>query len=68
MLILTRSPRYPHQTIIAYPDDEGPDSPHAIVIDVLGVQGNQVKIGIHAPDNVKLVRSELVTRPKKLAV
>lgn len=65
MLILTRSP---HQTIIAYPDGQGPDSPLAIEIHVLTVHGNQVKIGIRASDRVKIVRSELVTRPKKLAV
>jgi carbon storage regulator CsrA len=32
---------------------------HEIIVTVLEVRGSQVKIGIEAPDNVKIIRAEL---------
>lgn len=37
-----------------------------IVVVVLGWEGNQVKIGIEAPDDVKILRNELIERALKL--
>lgn len=31
------------------------------VVGVLGVKGNQVRIGVHAPDDVKILREELLS-------
>ncbi|HEC74340.1 MAG TPA: carbon storage regulator [Methylophaga aminisulfidivorans] len=50
MLILTR--RIDESLII---DDD-------TVVTVLGVKGNQVRIGIKAPDDVNIVREELLSR------
>ncbi len=36
-----------------------------IRITVLGVRGNQVRLGIEAPSNVKIVREELTTAPRE---
>lgn len=36
-----------------------------VVVKVLGVKGNQVRIGIDAPDDVDVVREELLDRGKK---
>lgn len=33
-----------------------------IVIEVLGVKGNQVRLGITAPSEIKILREELCTR------
>lgn len=35
-----------------------------ITVTVLGVKGNQVRIGIDAPDDVNIVRSELLEKDK----
>lgn len=53
MLILTRRTG---QTL--YIGDE-------ITITVLGVQGNQVRIGINAPKHVKIFREELIERLRR---
>ena len=34
-----------------------------ITVTVLGVKGNQVRVGITAPDEVPIVRSELIDTP-----
>lgn len=52
MLILTR--RVGEKLIIG---DE-------ISVTVLGVKGNQVRIGVHAPDNVAIHREEIYDRIK----
>jgi len=31
-----------------------------VIVTVLGIDGLQVKIGIHAPDSVKVLRTELL--------
>jgi carbon storage regulator len=36
-----------------------------VTVRVLGVKGNQVRIGIDAPDDVVVVREELLDRDKK---
>jgi carbon storage regulator len=36
-----------------------------IVVTVLAVRGNQVKIGIEAPEWVRVVRAELLTDPEE---
>jgi len=50
MLILTRRPS---ESIIIGPE---------ITITVLGIKGNQVRIGITAPRKINVVRDELLTR------
>ena len=55
MLILTRRPG---ETI--YIGDE-------VTVTVLGVKGNQVRIGINAPDKVNILREELVERDRRAA-
>lgn len=52
MLILTRKPG---ESLIIGDD---------ITINILGVQGNQVRIGIDAPKEVKIMRTELLEREK----
>ena len=52
MLILTR--RVGETIIIETPTGERID------VAVLGVKGNQVRIGTQAPDNVNIVREELI--------
>lgn len=37
-----------------------------VVVKVLGVKGNQVRIGIEAPEDVIVVREELLERDKEL--
>jgi carbon storage regulator len=37
---------------------------NGIRVVVLGVRGNQVKIGFTAPDDVRILRTELVDKPK----
>lgn len=54
MLILTRRTS---ETIMIGSD--------AIEVTVLGVKGNQVRLGINAPDNVMVHRSEIYERIKK---
>ena len=53
MLILTR--RVGESVVIG--DD--------VDVTVLGVKGNQVRVGISAPDDVNIIRNELLDRPKK---
>lgn len=36
-----------------------------IVITVLGIQGNQIRIGIDAPDDVEIHREEIYERIKR---
>ncbi len=52
MLILTR--RVGETIIIELPTGE------QIEVTVLGVKGNQVRIGTQAPDNIPIVREELL--------
>ena len=54
MLILTRRPG---ETIII----ETPAGERITVV-VLGVKGNQVRIGTDAPDDINIVREELLER------
>jgi len=52
MLILTRK------------KDETMTVGHEVRVQVLGVSGNQVKIGIDAPREVSIMRDELLGSPK----
>jgi len=36
---------------------------HDIRVEVLGIKGSQVKIGIHAPEEVRVLREELLEKP-----
>ena len=54
MLMLTR--RVGESIIIETPAGE------RITVTVLGVKGNQVRIGTDAPDDVNIVREELLER------
>jgi len=36
-----------------------------IVVSILGVKGNQVRIGVHAPDHVAIHREEIYDRIKR---
>lgn len=36
-----------------------------IEVQVVGVRGNQVRLGIHAPQNIKVNRSEVLERIKQ---
>jgi carbon storage regulator len=54
MLILTRRPG--ETLIVETPDGE------RITVTVLEVKGNQVKIGTDAPDDVSIVRKELLEK------
>jgi carbon storage regulator len=54
MLILTRRPG--ETLIIELPNGERID------VTVLGVKGNQVRLGTEAPDDVPIVREELLER------
>lgn len=56
MLILTR---HPGETIII----ELPTGEHIQVV-VLGVKGNQVRVGIEAPDDITILREELIESAK----
>ena len=56
MLILTR---HPGETIII----ETPAGERIQVV-VLGVKGNQVRVGIEAPADVTILREELIDRPQ----
>jgi carbon storage regulator len=38
---------------------------HDMRVEVLGVKGSQVKIGIQAPPEVRVLRDELLDRPRK---
>ncbi len=38
---------------------------HDMRVEVLGVKGSQVKIGIQAPAQVRVLRDELLDRPDK---
>lgn len=62
MLILTRRPS---EVIHIYPDDLPPDmtvtelfAGGQIAIEVLGIKGNQVKFGIHAPKSLIILRDD----------
>jgi len=52
MLILTRRPG--ETLIIALPTGE------RIEVSVLGIKGNQVRIGTEAPEEISIVREELL--------
>jgi len=39
---------------------------HDIRVEVLGIKGSQVKIGIHAPEKVRVLRDELLEKPALL--
>jgi carbon storage regulator len=53
MLILTRRP------------GESVKIGDNVVLTILGVKGDQVRIGIDAPKDVHIVRTELIGRPRK---
>lgn len=36
-----------------------------IAIEILSIRGNQVRMGVAAPDKIKVVREELLDRKKK---
>jgi len=38
---------------------------HDMRVEVLGVKGSQVKIGIQAPPEVRVLRDELLDRPRR---
>jgi carbon storage regulator len=38
-----------------------------IVVTIVGIQGNRVRLGINAPENVRVVRSELEVRSPESA-
>ena len=54
MLILTRRPG--ETLIIELPTGE------RIEVTVLGIKGNQIRIGTNAPDEISIVREELVQK------
>lgn len=54
MLVLTRQPK-PNEDLILIGDD--------IVIQIQGVRGDNVKIGIRAPRSVRVIRGELAVEP-----
>jgi carbon storage regulator len=54
MLVLTRRPG--ESIIIELPTGE------RITVTVLGIKGNQVRIGTDAPDDVSIVREELLDK------
>ena len=54
MLILTRRPS--ETLIIELPTGE------QVQVTVLGIKGNQIKIGTDAPDDIAIVREELLER------
>lgn len=58
MLILTR--RAGESLFIAKPGESPKEGD--VKISVLGFRGNQVRIGIEAPDDVKVLREELMER------
>ncbi len=39
---------------------------HDIRVEVLSIKGSQVKIGIHAPEKVRILRDELLEKPALL--
>jgi len=62
MLVLTRRP---NELIYIYPEDLPPDmtvselfADGQIAIEVLGIKGNQVKIGIDAPKQLTILRDD----------
>lgn len=62
MLVLTR--KVGERLIVPMPDGE-------ITIQVMGVQGNKIKLGVDAPDSVKIYREEIwdkIVRPGELLV
>lgn len=62
MLILTRRPG--ESILIENPgDDDCTQSamPGGITVTVLGIKGNQVRIGIAAPADITILREELVS-------
>lgn len=56
MLILTRKPG---QTLCLYPEDKLGKKDSLIEINFLEITGCQLKIGINAPNNVKVFRKEI---------
>jgi len=62
MLLLTRRP---NESIYIYPEDLPPDMTVAelfadgqIAIEVLGIKGNQVRLGIDAPSSLTILRDD----------
>jgi len=60
MLVLTR--RENESVVLTISPVEGTDlsSAQPITIELVDIKGNQARIGITAPDNVNVVRSELL--------
>lgn len=64
MLILTRRPN--ESIILSLSDDIDPKTPiseifsQSIEITPLGIKGNQVRLGINAPDGITILREEIV--------
>lgn len=56
MLALTRTPN----TSIFLSDTRDPDSEHFIKIHVVKASNGKVRIGIEAPENITILRGELV--------
>lgn len=63
MLILTRRPD--ESIVLSISEDIDPTTPisevlnHPIEITPLGIKGNQIKLGIHAPDGITILREEI---------
>lgn len=63
MLILTR--RTDESIILTVSDDIDPATPisevlnHPIEITPLGIKGNQIRLGIDAPDGITILREEI---------
>ena len=36
-----------------------------VIVSVLGIKGNQIKIGIEAPKDVVILREEIIGKPKR---
>lgn len=68
MLILSRRPG---ESLLFYPDYFSKNmtveeffSDKQLVMNLISVQGNQVKLAIEAPDNLTILRKELLYRTK----
>ena len=65
MLTLTRRPG--ESIVIDSPIPHATGCGEHVTVTVLGVKGNQVCIGIAAPDDVTILREELVVGPRPIA-